>query len=135
MSGNIKIIETDKATIPLGHYSQATHYGGVIYVSGQLGRGPDMSDDQAGDISVQTRRCLSNIIAIIEAAGSSADRLLKVSIFISDTSLWPAVNEVYAEMLGNHRPARIVVPTPDLHYGALLEVDAIAADKEQGEEA
>ena len=55
MSGNIKIIETDQATIPLGHYSQATRYGGVIYVSGQLGRVPDMSDEEAGDISVQTQ--------------------------------------------------------------------------------
>ncbi len=127
MSGNVKIIETEKATIPLGHYSQATQHGGVIYVSGQLGRGPDMSDEEAGDIETQTWRCLSNIIAIIEAAGSSSDRLLKVSIFIADTSLWPAVNKVYSEMLGTHRPARIVVPTPDLHYGALLEVDAIAA--------
>lgn len=127
MSENVKIIETENADRPLGHYAQATQCGGTIYVSGQLGRGPNMSDEDAGDIEVQTRRCLGNILAIIEAAGSSADRLLKVNIFISDIDLWPAVNKVYSEMIGTHKPARIVVPTPDLHYGALLEIDAIAA--------
>ncbi|PCI31584.1 MAG: reactive intermediate/imine deaminase [Alphaproteobacteria bacterium] len=127
MSQNVKIIETEKASRPLGHYAQATHHAGVIYVSGQLGRGPDMSNEEAGDIEVQTRRCLGNILAIVDAAGSSADRLLKVNIYIVDIGLWPAVNKVYSEMLGSHRPARIVVPTPGLHYGALLEIDAIAA--------
>jgi len=128
MSSPVKIIETENATLPLGHYAQATQHGGTIYVSGQLGRLPNMSDEEAGGIEVQTRRCLENVLAIIEAAGSSADRLLKVNIFIADIEQWPAVNKVYAEMLGEHKPARIVVPTPLLHYGALLEIDAIAAE-------
>lgn len=127
MLQNIKIIETKNAPPPLGHYAQAIQYSGLIYVSGQLGRGPKMSDAEAGDIEVQTRRCFGNILAIIQEAGSSASQLLKVNIFISDIAQWPKVNRVYSEMVGSHRPARIVIPTPVLHYGALLEIDAIAA--------
>lgn len=126
-SNSVEIISTENATTPLGHYAQATKHNGVIYVSGQLGRGPGMSDADAGDIEVQTRRCLTNILAIVDAGGGSAESLLKVNIFIADIELWPSVNKVYSELVGEHTPARIVVPTPDLHYGALLEIDAIAA--------
>ena len=106
----MKIIETQNATIPLGHYAQATKHNDIIYVSGQLGRFPNMSDDEAGDIEAQTRRCLNNIFAILEAAGSGAHKLLKVNVFISDIDLWPMVNHVYSQMIGDHKPARIVVP-------------------------
>lgn len=127
MIQNINVIETKNAPPPLGHYAQAIQYAGLIYVSGQLGRGPEMTDVEAGDIEVQTRRCFGNILTIIQSAGSSVNQLLKVNIFISDIAQWPTVNRVYSEMIGFHRPARIVVPTPVLHYGALLEIDAIAA--------
>jgi 2-iminobutanoate/2-iminopropanoate deaminase len=123
----MKIIRSEQVAPPGGHYSHAVVHGGTAYVSGQLGRGPGMTDSEAGDIEAQTRRCLGNIEAILRAAGSDLQQLLKVTIYVSDISLWPAVNAVYAQILGSHRPARAVVPTRELHFGALIEIEAIAA--------
>jgi 2-iminobutanoate/2-iminopropanoate deaminase len=125
--GAIQIVHSDRAPRVNGHYSQALVHAGTIYVSGQLGRGPMMSDGEAGDISTQTSRCLSSIAAILEAAHSDLSHLLKVNIYIADIALWPAVNEVYEKALGAHRPARCIVPIQGLHFGALVEIDAIAA--------
>jgi 2-iminobutanoate/2-iminopropanoate deaminase len=126
MSKAIKLI-SDGLPRPGGHYSHAVVHGDTVYIAGQLGRDPSIAETEAGDISTQTRRCLTRIAAALRAAGSDLDRLLKVTIYISDLSHWPAVNAVYAEMLGDHRPARAVVPVGHLHFGALLEIDAIAA--------
>ncbi|TQV78786.1 RidA family protein [Exilibacterium tricleocarpae] len=123
----MKIVETENATTPAGHYAQAVVHRGVIHISGQLGRLPGMDDAEAGDIERQTSRCLDNIKAILEAAGSSMDNLLKVSVYISDIALWPDVNTVYARYLGDHKPARVVVPVPNLHYNALIEIEAMGA--------
>lgn len=98
-----------------------------MYVSGQLGRGPGLTDAQAGDIRVQTRRALASIEAILQAAGTDLANVLKMNVYISDIDLWPACNEQYAQILGSHRPARAIIPTGALHYGALVEIDAIAA--------
>ena len=127
MTKEIELIKPDNINPPGGHYSHAVKHNDTIYISGQLGRIRGMSDDEAGDIEKQTRRCLNNIFSILESAGSSKDRLLKVNIFVSDMENWDAINKVYAEMLGEHRPARLVVHSPDLHFGTLLEIDAIAA--------
>ncbi len=70
---------------------------------------------------------MRNVAAILEAAGSGLPRLLSVTVYLSDLSLWGRVNEAYARLIGDHRPARAVVPTAPLHYGALLEISAIAA--------
>jgi 2-iminobutanoate/2-iminopropanoate deaminase len=123
----IQVVHSERAPRVNGHYSQALIHAGTIYVSGQLGRGPAMSDEEAGDISIQTRRCLTSIAAILEAANSELSRLLKVNIYIADIALWPTVNAVYEQALGAHRPARCIVPTQVLHFGALIEIDAIAA--------
>jgi 2-iminobutanoate/2-iminopropanoate deaminase len=121
------IISSEQVAPPGGHYSHAIVHDGIVYVSGQLGRGPGMTDSEAGDIEAQTRRCLGNIEAILRAAGSDLQQLLKVTIFVSDVSMWPSVNAIYAQILGSHRPARAVVPTRELHFGALIEIEAIAA--------
>ena len=93
----------------------------------QLGRGPGMKDAEAGDISRQTRFCLEKIQKVLRAANSDLSRLLKVNITIVNMDDWPAVNAVYSEMLGAHRPARAVIAAKDLHFGALIEIEAIAA--------
>jgi 2-iminobutanoate/2-iminopropanoate deaminase len=121
------VISSEQVAPPGGHYSHAIVHDGIVYVSGQLGRGPGMTDSEAGDIEAQTRRCLGNIEAILRAAGSDLQQLLKVTIFVSDVSMWPSVNAIYAQILGSHRPARAVVPTRELHFGALIEIEAIAA--------
>ncbi|MFC2116069.1 RidA family protein, partial [Bacteroidota bacterium] len=98
--------------------------------SGQLPIDPLTGEKNAGPIEEQTMQVLKNISAVLDASGSSLDQVLKVTIFISDISLWGKVNEVYAEVFGDHRPARAVVPCRDLHFGFNLEVEAIAAVKD-----
>jgi enamine deaminase RidA (YjgF/YER057c/UK114 family) len=78
-------------------------------------------------IREQARQALENVRRIVEAAGSSIDRILCVNIFVADVESWPSVNEVYEDFMGAHRPARTVVPTGDLHLGALIEINAMAA--------
>ena len=123
----IKLVLAPDVATPNGHYSHAVRHEGVLYVSGQLGRGPHLSDAEAGDIAVQTRRALGSLAAILRAGGSDVSRLLKVTLYIADMANWPTVNQVYGEFLGHHRPARAVVAVGPLHFGALVEIDAIAA--------
>lgn len=124
---DIHRISTSDAPTPAGHYSQATVHQGVVYVAGQLAIDPATGEKRLGSIEEQTERTLRNVEAILTAAGSGFDRLLKVTVYIADIELWGAVNTVYARILGPHKPARAIVPTKDLHHGFLIEIDAIAA--------
>lgn len=123
----IQTILTPEAPAPGGHYSQAVVYNGLVFISGQLSIDPKTGERLTGSIEEQTERCLKNIAAILEAAGSSLSRVLKMTIYISDIEFWGPVNAVYARMMGDHRPARAVVPVKDLHYGFKIEVEVIAA--------
>lgn len=123
----IKPILTPDAPAPGGHYSQAVVYNGLIYISGQLPINPRTGEKVLGPIEEQTRQVLENIGAILKAADSDMGRVLKMTIYVSDISLWSAVNEVYMRVMGEARPARAVVPTRELHYGFLIEIEAIAA--------
>jgi reactive intermediate/imine deaminase len=123
----LKAITTPAAPAVRGHYSQAMVHGGLVYVAGQLPIVPDDPERRLADFEAQARQVIANVLAIVEAAGSSRDRILRATVYIADVAHWPAFNRVYAEMLGDHRPARTVVPVPHLHYGYLVEMDAIAA--------
>ncbi len=123
----MKPTQTDKAPLPGGHYSQAIVHNGLVYVSGQLPVDSTTGEKQTGSIEEQTRLVLYNLSAILDASGSSLSQVIKVTVYISDISLWGKVNEVYAEIFGDHRPARAIVPTRDLHFGFKIEVDAVAA--------
>jgi 2-iminobutanoate/2-iminopropanoate deaminase len=123
----MKTIATTKAPKPSGHYSQAVVHNGVVYVAGQLGIDPSNPKAPPGSIESQTEQTLNNIRAILEAAGSGLPHVLQMTIYVSDIELWGKVNEVYTRVMGDHRPARAVVPVKDLHYGYQLEVQAIAA--------
>ncbi len=127
----IESVLTPNAPQPAGHYSQAVVHNGLIYVAGQLPIDPATGEKKAGPIEEQTEQTLANIRAILQAAGSDLDRVLKMTVYISDISLWGKVNEVYARVMGDHRPARAVVPVKDLHYGFQIEIEAIAAVGEQ----
>ncbi len=120
-------VETGAAPRPAGHYSQAVMYAGIVYVAGQLPIDPAGGPHVVGSIEEQTERTLRNVEAVLRAAGSGLDRLLQVTVYISDLSLWGQVNETFARMLGDHRPARAVVPVSTLHYGYHIEIQAIAA--------
>ena len=123
----IQPILTAEAPVPGGHYSQAVVYNGLVFISGQLAIDPTTGQRLTGSIEEQTERCLKNIAAILEAAGSSLSRVLKMTIYVSDMEFWGPVNTIYARVMGEHRPARAVVPVKDLHYGFKIEIDVIAA--------
>lgn len=122
----MEIIKTINAPVPGGHYSQAIKHGDFIFISGQLPIDAHTGEKNTGLIEVQTHLVLENILAIAEAAGSDKNHIVKITVFISDISLWSEVNEVFAQFFGDHRPARAIVPTKDLHYNLLIEMDAVA---------
>jgi 2-iminobutanoate/2-iminopropanoate deaminase len=120
-------VSTERAPTARGHYSQAIVHGGLVYVAGQLPVVPGEPDRRLADFESQAEQVLANVLAILEAAGSGADRILKATVYIADVAHWPAFNAVYAKRLGAHRPARTVVPVAQLHYGYLVEMDVVAA--------
>lgn len=123
----METILTPDAPKPGGHYSQAIVHNGLIFISGQLPIDPETGEKRLGSIEEQTEQLLKNIAEILKAAGSSIDQIIKTTVYVADIELWDRVNKVYAEFMGEHRPARTVVPTKDLHYGFQIEIDAIAA--------
>jgi 2-iminobutanoate/2-iminopropanoate deaminase len=112
---------------PAGHYAPATIHGGFVFVSGQLPTVPGRAEHVIGTIEEQTDQCLRNVERVLQAAGSSLDRVLQMTVYISDGDLWGRVNAAYAQVMGAHKPARAVVPVKELHYGYQIEIQAIAA--------
>lgn len=123
---DIKRITTADAPKPAGHYSQATVCNGLVFVAGQLSIDPATGAYKTGTIEEQTELALNNVHAILQAAGSDWSRVLKMTVYVADINLWDAVNQVYARILGEHKPARAVIPTGALHHGFLIEIDAVA---------
>ena len=119
-------INTDCATAPGGHYSQAMAFGDTIFVSGQLGFKPGSSQPVVGSIEEQTQHCLNNLEQILLAANTDLNHVIKTTIYISDVEYWPQVNRVYADMFSDHKPARAIVPCNKLHHGFDVEIEAIA---------
>jgi 2-iminobutanoate/2-iminopropanoate deaminase len=126
----IKKILTPNAPQPAGHYSQAVVHNGIVYVAGQLSIDPRTGEKKTGSIEEQTELALSNVSEILKAANSDLNRVLKMTVYVADINLWGAVNTVYARVMGDHRPARAVIPTGELHYGFLIEIDAVAATRD-----
>ena len=123
----MKTISTPDAPQPAGHYSQAVVCGGVIYVAGQLATDPADPEAPAGDASAQTRQALANVDAILRAAGSGLQHVLQMTVYVTDITLWPEVNAAYASVMGDHRPARAIVPIGSLNSDWVIEIQAIAA--------
>jgi 2-iminobutanoate/2-iminopropanoate deaminase len=112
---------------PAGHYSHAVVHHGVAYLAGQLPHVPGDSERKPGTIEEQARQALSNVDAVLQACGSRRSRVLRCTVYVSDIAHWPAVNKVYAEFFGEHRPARSVVPVNELHHGYAIEIEVTAA--------
>jgi len=123
----MKILHTDNASAPAGHYSQAIEHQGLLYISGQLPVSADGTHNIGASFAEQAQIALNNLLAILNAAGGSAQSLIKVTVYVAGVKHWPAFDKVYAEMIGAHRPARAVVPVPELHHGYLVEIEAVAA--------
>ena len=124
----IEFILTPNASPPGGHYSQATVFENLIFTAGQLAI-TTTGERLNGPIEEQALQALKNIKAIVEAAGSDLNHVLKTTVFISDISLWPKVNQVYSEFFGNHKPARSIIPVKELNHGFMIEIEAIAIKK------
>ena len=123
----MNFVDTGTAPSPGGHYSQAVVCGGFLFVSGQLPIDPATGERSRGSIEEQALLALRNVIAIVEAAGSDLTKVVRTTVYITDVAHWGAVNDVYRRVFGDHRPARSVVPVSELHYGVLVEIEAIAA--------
>jgi len=123
---NVITVNTDRAPSPAGHYVQAKLAGQHLYISGQLPIRPDGAPLPDDSFETQAGQALDNMLAVLEAAGGTPDDLIRVTAYIVGVSNWPPFNQVYAARLGEARPARTVVPVPELHYGYLVEIDAIA---------
>ncbi|MBI4538255.1 MAG: RidA family protein [Gemmatimonadetes bacterium] len=123
----MKAILTPRAPAPRGHYSQAIVHGGMVYVAGTLPATPADPDRRPATVEEETEQSLRNVAAILEAAGSGLDRVVQMTVYVSDMSLWPDVNRAYARIMGDHRPARAVIPVKELFSGFRVEMQAIAA--------
>ena len=120
----MKAIATDKAPKAAGPYSQVIVHDGLVYVSGQIPVDPSTGAIPDG-MAAQAEQALKNLSAVLEAAGSSTGKALKVTVFISDMSQFAAVNEVYARYFAEPYPARTCVESPHLPKGVMIEIDAI----------
>ena len=123
----MRTIRTDDAPSPAGHYAQGIAHGGVVYVAGMLPRDPTWPDRPHGGIEEQVERTMRNVEAVLRAGGSGLEHLLSATIYVTDLALWPQVNAAFARVMGEHRPARTVVPVPALAAGYLVEIQAIGA--------
>ena len=119
-------ISTDAAPAAAGPYSQAIRAGDLVFTAGQLGLDPTTGELAGDDVAAQAERALQNLKAILDAAGSGLDRLVKVTVFLADIGDWPAVNEVYARVIPEPFPARSAFAVKDLPKGARVEIEAVA---------
>ncbi len=122
----MKIISTPALPKANGHYSQAINHNGILYISGQLPINPETKKPVEG-IAAQSLLVLEKLKAILLASGSDINKVIQVRIYISNIDLWDEVNAIYANFFGNHKPVRAIVPTRELHFGCLIELEAIAA--------
>ncbi len=121
-----RIIHTENAPKAIGPYSQAVRTGELIFCAGQISLDPATMKMIEGDITVQTRRALTNLSNVLEAAGSSLSRVMKTTVFLADLNDFQAMNAVYAEFFPEQPPARSTVQVARLPAGALVEIEAIA---------
>jgi 2-iminobutanoate/2-iminopropanoate deaminase len=120
-------IRTDAAPAPVGPYSQAIVANGVVYCSGQIPLDPATGEMVDGDIEAQTKQVFANLRAVLEAAGSSLEHVVRAGVYLTDLTLFPRVNAIYAEhFTGDPQPARSTIQAAALPLGAQVEIEAIA---------
>ncbi|MEA4921079.1 MAG: RidA family protein [Clostridiaceae bacterium] len=122
----MKIIAHDPNSSNKGHYSPGVISHGMLYISGQLPINPETGKIQEGDISAQTQRTLLNVERILNAAGLNKENVVQCRIYIPDMKFWDTINDIYSGFFGTHKPARVIVPSRELHNEALVEIEAIA---------
>ena len=121
-------VSTPHAPKAIGPYSQAIKANGFVFVSGQTPFIPETGEVIAGDVAVQTERALKNIVAILEAAGSSMQNVVRAGVFLKNMSDFAAMNEVYARFMPTPPPARTTIEAARLPKDVLVEIDVIALE-------
>ena len=125
----MKKIKLPNVPEPKGHYSPAVEFNGLVFVSGQLPMNHATGAVETGAIELQTEIALRNVESVLKEANSDLNHVLSMTIYVSEMELWDKVNEVYKRILGEHKPARAIVPVKDLHFGTKIEIQATAAVK------
>jgi 2-iminobutanoate/2-iminopropanoate deaminase len=123
---DIQVIHSDDAPAAVGPYSQAMKHDGVLYTSGQIGLIPGKGVLAGDDVESQTEQVTKNLSAVLKAAATTTSDIIKCNIYLIDMADFPKVNAIYAEWLGEHRPARATVAVAQLPLGAKVEIDLIA---------
>jgi len=121
-----EVIATDRGPKAIGPYSQAIRANGFVFVSGQIPLDPATQQLVAGDVQAQTERVLENLKGIVEAAGSSLDRVVRATVFLADMNEFAAMNEVYGRYFRSQPPARSTVQVARLPRDVRVEIDVIA---------
>lgn len=121
-----KVVSTPDAPAAVGPYSQGAAANGLVFCSGQVPLDPATGELVGGTIADRTRRCMENLAAVLEAAGSSFDNVVKVTAFLTDMGDFPEFNEAYGEFFGDEPPARATVGVAALPLGADVEVECVA---------
>ena len=122
----LKSVHTDGAPAALGPYSQAIVVDGFVFASGQVAMDPVTGEVVEGGVTEQTDRVLTNLRAVLEAAGASMSTVVKATVFLTDMGTFAEMNEVYAKHFGDHRPARAAVEVAGLPKGVDVEIEAVA---------
>lgn len=125
----MQFVSPSTVSTPKGHYCPGVIHNGVVYVAGQLPINAN-GEVQLKSIEEQTALCMHNIEQILLAANSSLQHILKVNVFVTDIALWAGVNAEYSRIMGSHKPARVIIPCGSLNRGCAIEIDCIAAVKE-----
>jgi 2-iminobutanoate/2-iminopropanoate deaminase len=123
---SLTVVSTPDAPKAIGPYSQAIVSGGMVYTAGQVALDPATMELVPGGVADQAERVFANLAAVLAAAGSGFDRVIKTTVFLVDMADFGAMNEVYARHFGNHRPARSTVAVAGLPKGARVEIDVVA---------
>lgn len=126
----MKPVHTKYSTRDGGHYVPAMEHNGVLYISGQLSINSETGEIPAGGIKEEALQALANVELVLRERGLSKEAVVLCRLYIPDVKHWPEINSVYAHFFGDHKPARVVVPTNDLYAGCLVEVEAIAVTGE-----
>lgn len=123
---NREAVRTDAAPKAIGPYEQAIRVNGLVFTAGQIALDPKTGSLVEGGIAAETTQVLKNLQAILEASGSSLERVIKATVYLKEMADFSAMNEVYADYLGGSKPARSTVAVAELPRGALIEIDLVA---------
>lgn len=127
----MRFVQPDFKGKNAGHYSPGVISNGMLYISGQLSLDMDTREVVKGGVREHTLQALKNVERVLTTAGLTRRNVVQCRVYVTDVADWGEVNDAYGEFFGEHRPARIIVPVPGLHFGCLVEIEAVAELNQQ----